>query len=345
MTNPLVMCAALAGLFAAGSPAAADEPASALAELPVQQPESATAAASPDGGAANDGDEPNDAPPPARLARDRWVNDVRYSAATDRRRRLNLFIPSGEPRPLLVYIHGGAWARGDRQQGTFMLSPAQASGQFALASIGYRLSKQAQWPAQREDCLTALRWLHRHAETIGFEGETILLMGASAGGHLALHCALETADETDDDPLVDGVLNFFGPTRMRGLVEDESGRLIPGADRSPIGQLFGGDLAKKEEAMNDASPIEHITAAAPPILTFQGTADPLVPHTLAVAFHEALTTAGVANTLVTVEDGGHGDFLTQPEVLVRSTQFLTALREGREPAVSDAPIVMPAARR
>ncbi|MCH1409947.1 MAG: alpha/beta hydrolase, partial [Verrucomicrobiales bacterium] len=99
-------------------------------------------------------------------------SDIDYVGNDNPRQKLDLFLPKGraadaEPLPLVVFIHGGGWAKGDKRSGLFRLREFLLTKKYAGASIGYRLSDEAQWPSQIHDCKAAIRWLRANAGDLG----------------------------------------------------------------------------------------------------------------------------------------------------------------------------------
>ena len=116
------------------------------------------------------------------------VADLPYADNDNPRQQLDLLLPERpadeKPLPVVVFIHGGAWRGGDRKGGQRMVAPLVAAGDYAGASVGYRLSGEAIWPAQIHDCKAAIRWLRANAKKYNLDPDKIAVWGASAGGHL-----------------------------------------------------------------------------------------------------------------------------------------------------------------
>ena len=113
--------------------------------------------------------------------------DVEYGQAGDRQLKLDIIRPkdaSVSPRPAIVFIHGGGWRRGDKAGGIRRLAMFAASGDYFCASVGYRLTDEATWPAQIHDCKAAIRFLKAKADEYNIDPKRIGVWGTSAGGHL-----------------------------------------------------------------------------------------------------------------------------------------------------------------
>lgn len=228
---------------------------------------------------------------------------------------LDLYLPAGEAkRPLLIWIHGGAWRMGNHKRPPAV--PLFTDAGFAVASISYRLSPEALFPAQIRDCLTAVRFLRAHAGRYNLNPDRVGVWGASAGGHLAALVGLAahvpafaTGDHADQPAAVQAVCDWYGPTDF--LQMDD--HLLPGtafthnpAD-SPESQLVGGPIQAHPNQVATANPISYIGAEPiPPFLLMHGDQDPLVPFHQSVLLHEALQAAGANVTFVPLAGAGHG---------------------------------------
>jgi acetyl esterase/lipase len=253
--------------------------------------------------------------------------DIAYVSAGHPRQRLDLYLPPGEvPRPLVVHIHGGAFRAGDKAATPPVEYVAEG---YALASINYRLSQHAVFPAQIQDCKAAVRWLRAHAAEYGLDPDRVAVGGASAGGHLAAMVGttghtreFDVGEHLDVSSRVQAVVDFFGPT---DFLQMDAHRLPEGmvhdtAD-SPESQLVGGPIQENPDRVARANPITWVTPETPPFLIVHGDRDPLVPHHQSELLAAALEKAGVPVTLYTVDGGGHGGF-QDPKVPELTREFL-----------------------
>lgn len=239
---------------------------------------------------------------------------IRYADTDHVRQRLDIYSPTeppDEPLPLVVFIHGGAWQGGSKSIGRRFLTPLVETGDYVAASIGYRLSDEATWPAQMHDCKAALRWLRANAEQHHFDPDRIAVWGTSAGGHLAAILGTSSDVETMNGQLgehtshstaVKCVVDFFGPVDFATMTPVRPGRV----DNSPMARLLGGPVAENPERVKSANPVTYISPDDPPFLIVQGTADRLVPFQQAQLLDESLEASQVESTLITVQGGGHG---------------------------------------
>jgi acetyl esterase/lipase len=200
---------------------------------------------------------------------------------------------------------------------------------YAVASINYRLSQHARFPAQVEDCKAAVRWLRVHAREYRLDPRRVAAWGASAGGHLAAMLGT-TGDTTEfdvgahlDQPSrVQAVVDYFGPTDFLQMdAHRPPGGMIHDPADSPESELIGGPIQEHKDKAARANPITYVTRADPPFLICHGDLDPLVPHHQSELLAAALQKAGVPATFYTVRGAGHGGF-KDPKVPELTREFL-----------------------
>jgi len=243
----------------------------------------------------------------------RILRDLEYVPGGHERQKLDLYIPpQGEglaPLPLIVWVHGGAWLAGNKEDcpATRFLKYG-----FAAASINYRLSQHAIFPAQIEDCKTSIRFLRAHAGQYNIDPNRIGAWGASAGGHLvALLGTTGDVNDFDKGPnlhvssKVQAVCDYFGPTDFTKMGDFES-EMDHDAPDSPESKLIGGPVQENHQACKRANPITYISKNDPPFLICHGDKDMLVPHNQSVLLNDALKKAGLDVNFHTVKGGGHG---------------------------------------
>ena len=257
------------------------------------------------------------APPPPIAALDtaaliatsyRVEPDVIYLSAAGWQGKLDLYVPRrpNGPQPTAILFHGGGWVTGSKDEIALDALPYLAMG-FSVVNVDYRLARVAPAPAAVEDARCALRWVVRHAQQYGFDRSRLVLVGSSAGAHLALMAAMAPASAGFDglcpgnEPLtVAAVINFFG-------VVDVGELLAPPNPRDfAVGWL--GQGATDAKLVERLAPLRYVDKGAPAILTLHGDADPVVPFTQATRLHAALDAAGVPNRLVPIRGGRHGNF-------------------------------------
>ena len=266
--------------------------------------------------------------PPARTTADgvRVRTGVPYAALPGARPlELDLYLPAG-PAPLVVFLHGGGWRLGSRHAAGPQYAGSApfehlAQAGIGVASIDYRLSGEAVWPAQLHDAKAAVRWLRSRADELGVDPDRIAAWGESAGGHLAALLGL-TGPELDGDVGVTGVpstvcavVGWYPPTELATVAD-------PADPDSREAQLLGTPPAADPRLAAQASPVTYAGPAAPPFLLLHGDADRLVPHD---------QSARLAQLLPDVEfdtlPGADHMWLGSPDAagtaLERTTTFLT----------------------
>lgn len=272
----------------------------------------------------------------------RKVGNLDYVGKGNPRQMLDLYLPEKiqEPVPVVMWIHGGAWRQGSKNNAGRPLRVAD--GKYAVVSVGYRLTQEAQWPAQIHDCKAALRFVRANAKKYGLDANKIAVWGSSAGGHLVCLLGTTQNDETLDGELgphvggktdVNCVVNFFGPTDFVKM-DSQGSSMNHNAASSPEGQLLGGVVSELTKKAKEASAHYHVSKDDAPILTVHGTKDRLVPYAQGKAFDEALDKADVSSTLLTVEGGGHGQGFG-PEVTREVKRFLEKQLLGKEQKFED----------
>jgi acetyl esterase/lipase len=250
--------------------------------------------------------------PNAAIQRDLVYKRVNGAVLT-----LDLYCPekvSGR-LPMIVWIHGGGWSRG-RKEGH---SPAVTLVQdgYAVASIDFRLTGVAPFPAQIEDCKAAVRWLRANASKYNLDPDRIGVWGFSSGGHLAALLGTSggvkelegNGDNISYSSRVQAVCVVSGPGDLLQLYRDATGP--SGAEMNPkvkpgLEALIGVPVEENKTKAMAASPISYVSKDDPPFLIIQGENDPTVPVSLTQSFFAALKAAGVDATLEIATGRGHG---------------------------------------
>ena len=266
--------------------------------------------------------------PPMDLAGIKAMRDLEYAKVDGTALLLDLFVPekADAPLPLIVWIHGGAWLGGDKAGCPAM---GQLKRGYAVASINYRLSQEAIFPAQIHDCKAAIRWLRAHAKEYNIDPQRIGVWGSSAGGHLVALVGtsgnvkeLEGAEgNLDQSSRVQAVCDWFGPTdflQMAAHMLPEAKMPHDTAD-SPESKLVGGPIQENKEKVAKANPITYVSKDDPPFLIMHGDKDILVPIHQSQLLTEALKKAGVEVTFKTIEGAGHG--FGGPEIMKTVEEF------------------------
>lgn len=233
--------------------------------------------------------------------------DIVYGKAGDRDLKLDLAKPEGKgPFPAVVVLHGGGWRLGNKRDVRSWVQALAEEG-FVAAGVGYRLAPDAKFPAQIEDCKTAVRFLRANADKYGIDKARFAAMGFSAGGHLACLLGLTDAkagfdgtQHPDESSAVQAVVDYFGPTDLAGFAKDAT------AQRGMLGPFIGKTYGDDPAAHDKASPIHYVTKSAPPFLILHGTKDNIVAVKQSRDLFNKLKDVGVAADLVEVEGEGHG---------------------------------------
>jgi acetyl esterase/lipase len=260
------------------------------------------------------------------------LRDIAYVENGHERNRLDLYLPEKVrgPLPVVVWIHGGGWSSGSKDG----CRAAWLSGKgYAVASINYRLSQQAVFPAQIEDCKAAIRWLRANAGKYHLDADHVGVWGASAGGHLVALLGTTggvkeldgKGGNSDQSSRVQCVVDWFGPTDMLRIETRDD------KPDTPVAKLIGGTVHENREKARKASPLYYVGKESAPFLIMHGDKDPLVPLKQSEILAEALAKAGVEVKLQVIKDNGHGGpGFTTPESRKLIEDFFDKHLKGRE---------------
>ena len=254
------------------------------------------------------------------------TNKIVYSNVGDRELLLDAYIPKAEGQyPAVLVIHGGAWRFGDRKQLSNYAQSLAEKG-FSCFAIDYRLAPKHKFPAQIEDCRTAVKWIRKNANQYKVDASKLGVIGYSAGGHLATLLGT-TGEEPNEkngnfDMRVQAVVAGGAPTDFRWM-----------PDKGKWAKYWmGGDLDSVPEKFRLASSTAFVDAKDPPVFFFHGTKDTLVPLIWAGACHIALKEAGVKTVMHRVRGAGHIQAAKDEDALKKAYAFLaTELKAGQKP--------------
>jgi acetyl esterase/lipase len=233
-----------------------------------------------------------------------------------------------ETMPVLVWIHGGGWQAGSRDSGIGILALFVGRGYFC-ASIEYRLSKEAVFPAQIHDCKCAIRFLRAKAKEYHLDPDRIGVWGSSAGGHLvALLGTSANVKELEGtggwekySSRVQAVCDFCGPADFLKWGDKAHPAVV---------RLLGGRVSEQKDKAALASPVTHITKDLPPFLIVHGDVDKTVPVSQSESLSEALKESGADVTLQVVKGGSHGSIFTRQIADGMVTEFFNKhLKAGK----------------
>ena len=261
-------------------------------------------------------------PPPLETARGtHLLTGIPYAALPGMRPlELDVWLPppSKDPAPAVLFLHGGGWRAGSRH----LAGPAfrgvtpspfeqVARAGIAVASADYRLSGEATWPAQLHDAKAAVRWLRARAGELGIDGDRIAAWGESAGGHLAELLGLTTGDPALEGDIgvagpssqVSAVVAWYAPSDVAAMAADTGTDPMDPDTREA--RLLGAPPPVVPGVAAQASPITHVSPAAPPFLLLHGAADRLVPCVQSERLHRTLRKTGRNAELVVYPAADH----------------------------------------
>ena len=260
----------------------------------------------------------NDPKPPGV----RIFPDLAYVESGSPRQKLDLYLPvpvPAKPMPVILYLHGGGWQKGSKADGRRFAFRMVPQG-YAVACVGYRLSDEAQFPSQLEDCKIAVRWLRDFSDRYRLDRDHVGVFGVSAGGYLAVLLGLtrltplfETGGHLGQPSNVMAVCDFFGPVDLRRLHETAAAAGMPQAEE--VRKFLGSNPQVNAEVARLASPLSYLENDSPPFLLVHGTNDTVVPPEHSRLLFDALGKRQTAVHLHLVHEAGHtGPAFVTPDV-------------------------------
>jgi len=257
----------------------------------------------------------------------RHLVDVTYAQVGAQPMRLDLHLPADRAAPLVVYLHGGAWRDGNKTQYPEFLV---AHG-FAVASVEFRSSNVARFPANVHDIKAAIRFLRAKAGEYGYNAERIAISGASSGGHLAAlvgttnGMAQLEGDEgafAKESSAVQAIVSWYGASNLHTILAQSTPFGL--SVREPALRLLLGGLPEEAPSLARlASPVEHLDARDPPLLLMHGDQDRQMPVNQSLELEGAYRRAGLSVETFIVHGAGHGgDAFLSGEAAERAVVFL-----------------------
>jgi len=237
--------------------------------------------------------------------------DIEYARVGDFSLKLDLYLPKQANAPLVVYVHGGAWRAGSKSDVPIVNLLDHG---FAIASVDYRLSTQAPFPAQVHDIKAAIRFLRASSEQFDISTRRIAIIGSSAGGHLAALVGVTNGDKElegrvgrhlDQSSTVQCIVSLYGASNLQTILSQstETGLKM----RVPALQLLlGGQPTEKPELAKLASPVAHLDKHDPPLLLIHGDSDPQMPPQQSREFAETYRALSLPVEFIIVAGGKHG---------------------------------------
>jgi acetyl esterase/lipase len=238
--------------------------------------------------------------------------NVEYARVGEHSLKLDVYVPDGKLRPpLIVWVHGGAWRSGSKSN--LPLTKLVEEG-YAVASVDYRLSTQAQFPAQIHDLKAAIRFLRAHGDPLRIRPQKIVIAGDSAGAHLAAlvgvsnaHAELEgeIGNDRSESSDVQGIISFYGAANLTTILAQSTPHGLK--VRVPaLELLLGGQPANVMALARLASPVFHVDRRDPPLLLFHGDQDPQMPINQSHELHGAYREVKAPVQFEVVHGGAHG---------------------------------------
>jgi acetyl esterase/lipase len=240
------------------------------------------------------------------------IQDIEYATVNARVLKLDLHLPKAALHSLLiVWVHGGAWRSGSK---TDMPLHGLVDEGYAIASVDYRLSTEAKFPAQIHDIKAAIRFLRKHCTDWNVGAERIVVAGNSAGGHLAALVGVSNANaelegtvgnDLAESSAVQGIISFYGASNLTTILSQSTPH---GLDvRVPALELFlGGQPGNLPTQARLASPVFHVDRDDPPLLLFHGDQDPQMPINQSHELCGAYERARIPVQFHVVHGAGHG---------------------------------------
>ena len=237
--------------------------------------------------------------------------DIEYARVGGHVLKLDLHLPATANSPLIVYVHGGAWRAGSKSD--VPVAKLLEHG-FAIASVDYRLSTQAVFPAQVHDIKAAIRFLRAKSELFHIDSKRIAIIGSSAGGHLAALVGVtngnkelegKVGEHLDQSSDVQCIVSLYGASNLQSILSQSTSFGLK--MRVPALQLLlGGQPAEKPDLAKLASPVAHLDKSDPPLLLVHGDADPQMPPEQSLELAKAYEALKVPVRLIMLPGSKHG---------------------------------------
>lgn len=258
----------------------------------------------------------------------RELKDITYAMAETVPLGLDLYLPADVSKPpLLVWVHGGAWS-----QGTKTSYPKEfVERGFAVASLDFRQTTQAPFPANVQDIKAAIRFLRAKAGDYGYSAEKIAIAGASSGGHLAAlvgvtngNAALEgkEGNYVTASSSVQAIISYFGASDLNTILAQSTPFALKVREPA-LERLLGAPPDHAKELATLASPVSHVDRTDPPLLLFHGDQDPQMPINQSHELQGAYEKSGLDVDFEVVHGAAHGgEVFFSGERLDRAIDFL-----------------------
>lgn len=267
----------------------------------------------------------------------RDIFDLKYSSVNSEAVKLDLYFPEKTctgKLPLVIVIHGGAFKAGDKYP---VSTSFLTDNCYAVASVNYRLSDEAVFPAANIDVKSAVRWLRANAEKYNLDPEHFGAMGQSAGGYFSSFLGttgdikdFDIGDNLEYSSAVQAVINKYGIANFSTLAQD---RVSAGVPSSLVESNYLGCDISSEGCINaiKASPVSYVSKEDPPFFILHGEKDALIPIKQSQDFYKKLEDMGVVAFFISLPDAGHGDRKFnnyRPQILVFFNRHLKECKDG-----------------
>lgn len=238
--------------------------------------------------------------------------DIEYATVDEISLKLDLFRPAERTNvPLVIYVHGGAWRSGSKSNPP--VSALVGKG-FAVASIEFRQTPVAPFPANVHDLKAAIRFLRARAGEYGCDAKRFVIAGTSSGGHLAALVGVSNGNKELEGDLgghrevssdVQAIVSFYGAANLQTILSQSTPHGL--SVRVPALQLLlGGQPEEKPALARLASPVTHVGKSDPPLLLIHGDADPQMPIEQSRELHAAYQRAGLDVKFIVMPGSVHG---------------------------------------
>jgi acetyl esterase/lipase len=227
---------------------------------------------------------------------------LNVSYGSNNQQKMDIYLPANRSTAttkVMILIHGGGWTGGDKNDfNVYIDSLKKREPSYAIFNINYRLANPPDlFPAQENDVRAAIEFIYNKRAEYGIS-EKFVLLGASAGGHLALlHGYKHTVPVK-----VKAIIDFFGPTDLIELYNNPPTPLVPLLLQS----ITGGTPTSQSLIYQTATPVTYITTASSPTLILHGGIDIVVPPSQSALLSTKLSTSGVSHQYVFYPTEGHG---------------------------------------
>lgn len=240
------------------------------------------------------------------------AKDVVYAEAGNKKLLLDLYMPAGKKDPyLIVWVHGGAWRSGSKEDPPLGLLQAG----YAMASVNYRLSEEAIFPALIHDIKASIRFLRGNAKKYGYRTDKIVIWGSSAGGHLAALVGTSNNDKElegnlgaylEESSSIQLIIDYYGPTNFLTILGQSTPHGV--SVRAPALQLLlGKPVEQVADIARKASPVHQVDRNDPPLLIVHGDQDNQVPVNQSLELMAAYKKNGIPVEIEFVPGAGHTD--------------------------------------